>query len=82
MSKDLIWVKKGGVSFHLVKSILIRKFGRPVVGPSFQLCIPKVSLVDQLISMHRSILKAHLGVKRLILEFTEIFYNPHVDEYA
>ena len=82
MSQDLEWVKKNGVSFHLVKNILIRTFERPVIGPSFQLCLPKVSLVDQLIFMHRSILTAHLGIKRLILSFSEIFFNPHVNEYA
>ena len=44
--------------------------------------LPKVCLVDQLIFIHRSILKAHLGIKRLIQEFSEIFFNPHVNEYA
>ena len=39
---DLIWVKKENVSFHFTKSIPIRRFESPVVGPSFQLCIPKV----------------------------------------
>ena len=81
-TKNLIWVKKEGITFQMVKNILIRKYERPVLGPCFQLCIPKVVLTDQLIAMHRSIVKAHLGVKRLIMEFMEIFYNPHVHEYA
>ena len=81
-TKNLIWVKKEGITFQMVKNILIRKYERPVLGPCFQLCIPKVVLTDQLIAMHRSIVKAHLGVKRLVMEFMEIFYNPHVHEYA
>ena len=82
LSQNLQWTKKNGVSFHLVKDILIRICERPIIHDSYQLCLPKVSIVDQLIFIHRSILKAHLGVKRLVQEFSEIFFNPHTETYA
>ena len=82
LSQNLQWVKKNGVSFHLIKNILIRICERPIINDSYQLCLPKVSIVDQLIFIHRSILKSHLGVKRLVQEFSEIFFNPHTETYA
>ena len=76
------WEKKANLKFQLNRGVLIRKYICPLYGPMLQLCLPKVVLVDVLISMHRSVLNAHLGVKRLCDQFGQNFFNPHVKEYA
>ena len=76
------WVKKPTIIFKVVRGVLVRKHLCQVYGWSIQLCLPKVVLQDVLLSLHRSPISAHLGVKRLCDAFSKTFYNNHLREYA
>ena len=79
---DLTWKKKKNIEFVLIKRVLLRKWLCPLYGWSLQIALPKFCLTDVLLAIHRSVLTAHMGVKRLMDKFSEHFFSPHATEYA
>ena len=80
--REMCWKKKKNVEFVIIKEVLLRRWMCPIYGWMLQIALPKFCLTDVLLSLHRSIVTAHMGVKRLIDRFSEHFFSPHATEYA
>ena len=48
----------------------------------FQLCVPKIILLDTLLTFHRQPSSIHCGVSKLIDKFEECFYSPDLKSYC
>ncbi|MCP4162579.1 MAG: hypothetical protein GY760_21125, partial [Deltaproteobacteria bacterium] len=73
---------KHGFSFTLRQGILLRTYKSQEGLDRLQICCPKITLPDTLLTLHRQPNSIHIGIKKLCDKFEECFYSPDTRSYA
>jgi len=73
---------KHGFSFTLRQGILLRTYKSQEGLDRLQICCPKITLPDTLLTLHRQPNSIHIGIKKLCDKFEECFYSPDTKSYA
>ena len=68
--------------FELVRDILIRKTTDQNGVNYLQIVMPKFTVMDTLLFLHRSLYNAHCGASRMAKLYSRDFYTPNIDFFC